>query len=107
MDYADDYDYVGTGENTVDPKDHMVQCTINVSANDYDKIKSSLSHLEGGDKYFDELETKRELAIMHEVRKQPGFSILDQVDNTIWEWEHEKQVTRRGDNNRYKLKYKY
>ena len=59
------------------------------------------------DEYFDELETKRELAIMHEVRKQPGFSILDQVDNTIWEWEHEKQVTRRGDNNRYKLKYKY
>lgn len=90
-----------TCEGGVDPKDHMVQCSITVSANDYESIKAALPT-----KYFDELETKRELAIMHEVRNMPGYSMLDKADNAIRAWSHEKQTTVRG-NVRYQLKYRY
>ena len=63
--------------------------------------------LENGNKYFDELETKREIATMKEVLKMPGRSMIEKVNNAINAWDDEKQITRRTDNNRYKLKYKY
>lgn len=84
-----------------DPKDHLVQCNITVSANDYETIKATLPT-----KYFDELELKREIGIMNEVREMPGYTMLDKVDNAIEAWSHERQTTVRG-NVRYKLKYKY
>ena len=114
MDYEDEYvekdwsvDSAAKHMEKTKAKDHMVQCTINVSANDYDKIKEKLSSLENGNKYFDELETKREIATMREVLKMPGRSMIEKIDNAINTWDNEKQITRRTDNNRYKLKYRY
>ena len=114
MEYEDEYveqdwsiDSASKHTERIKSKDHMVQCTINVSANDYDKIKEKLSSIENGNKYFDELETKREIATMKEVLKMPGRSMIEKVNNAINAWDDEKQITRRTDNNRYKLKYKY
>lgn len=84
-----------------DPKDHKVTCNLTVSANDYEKIKEALPV-----EYFDQLETKRELAIMHEVMKAPGYNLDQKIDNTIERWSNEKQSLVRGEV-RYKLKYKY
>ena len=85
-----------------DPQDHKVTCNITLSANDYDAVKAALPA-----EYFDQLETKRELEIMHEVRQMPGSSMLAKIDNAIEYWSHERQSTVRTDNNRYKLKYRY
>jgi len=91
-----------TAEASSDPKDHKVACTITLSANDYDAVKAALPA-----QYFDELETRRELEIMHQVRQMPGYSMLDKVDNAIEHWSHERQSLVRTENNRYKLKYRY
>lgn len=88
-------------EGSSDPRDHKVTCNLTVSTNDYEEIKSILPV-----KYFDQLETRRELAIMQEVMKSPGRSVIEKVDNTLDRWSHEKQTTVRGDV-RYKLKYRY
>lgn len=88
-------------EGTQDPKDHKVSVNLTVSSNDYEMLREKLPL-----KMFDELETKRELTIMHEVMKSPGQTMLDKVDNTVYAWEREKQTTVRGAT-RYKLKYRY
>ena len=90
-----------TTEGSSDPRDHKVTCNLTVSTNDYEEIKSILPV-----KYFDQLETRRELAIMQEVMRSPGRSVIEKVDNTLDRWSHEKQTTVRG-NVRYKLKYRY
>ena len=90
-----------TTEGSSDPRDHKVTCNLTVSTNDYEKIKAVLPV-----EYFDQLETKRELAIMREVMTSPGRGIIEKVDNTLDRWSHEKQTTVRGDV-RYKLKYRY
>ena len=84
-----------------DPKDHKVTCSLTVSANDYEDIKSKLPV-----QYFDQLETKREIAIMHEVWDSPGNNIYQKIDNTLERWSGEKQNLIR-DEVRYKLKYRY
>lgn len=98
--YEDDVDISTIFES--DPNDHKVTCNITLSANDYEAVKAALPQ-----KYFDELETRRELEIMRQVRQMPGYSMLDKVDNAIQHWSHERQSTVRTDNNRYKLKYRY
>jgi hypothetical protein len=81
-----------------DPKDHKVTCSsITISANDYDKVKAVLPAKE-----FDNLEIKRELAVMHEVIKHPGNTMIEKVDNTIEDWSKGQVLC-----DRYKLKYRY
>ena len=84
-----------------DPKDHKVTCNLTVSANDYEAIKAALPV-----QYFDQLETKRELAIMHEVMASPGNNLYQKIDNALARWGNEKQNLVRGEV-RYKLKYRY
>ncbi len=80
-----------------DPKDHKVTCSITISANDYDKVKAVLPAKE-----FDNLEIKREIAVMHEVIKHPGNTMIEKVDNTIEDWSKGQVLC-----DRYKLKYRY
>ena len=84
-----------------DPKDHKVTVNLTMSANDYNTVKSVLPT-----KYFDELETRREINIMNEVMKMPGKSITEKADYAIAMWSNQKQETVRT-NVRYKLKYRY
>ena len=87
-------------ESSHDPKDHAVNITLNVSANDYSTLKGSLSP-----DMLDKIELRRELAVMHEVANAEGGNIYQRIDNTIDKWSKEsnKKLIKLE---RYKLKYR-
>lgn len=101
VDAGPGYPDMCVNDSSCPSKNHKVECTLTVSANDYSSLKQILPP-----KYFDQLETKREIAIMKDVLAMPGYSISEKADNAIEAWSHEKQRTVRG-NVRYKLKYRY
>ncbi len=85
-----------------DAKDHKVTCQLTLSTNDYNEIKACLPP-----KYFDKVETRREIAIMQEVMRHEGNDMIQKIDNTIKDWETSKQESIKTDQSRYKLRYRY
>ena len=76
---------------------HNVQFTIPVNDESFHEIKDKIPR-----KFYEEIETRRELAIMRDVMSSKGNNILEKVDNTLKSWNEEKTTSKR-----YKLKYKY
>ena len=83
-----------------DPKDHSVGIYLNVSANDYNNLKATISP-----EVLDKIELRREIAVMHEVMASDGYSMIDKIDNTIDKWANEKNK-KLIKLERYKLKYR-
>ena len=77
---------------------HKINFTMEVNDKHYDSIKNLPREL------YDEIETRRELSIMHEVMSAKGYDIKEKIDNTLKSWENDTNVT---DNTRYRLKYRY
>lgn len=75
---------------------HKINFTMEVNDEHYDSIKENLPRA-----LYDEIETRRELTIMHEVMSAKGDDIYEKIGNTLKSWENET------DNTRYKLKYRY
>ena len=65
-------------------RNHNVTVRISLNANDYETLALALPA-----KVHTELETKREIAIMHEVLQHEGESMIEKIDNTIDDWEAE------------------
>ena len=78
---------------------HKINFTMEVNDKHYNSIKEKLPR-----ELYDEIETRRELSIMHEVMSAKGYDIKEKIDNTLKSWENDTNVT---DNTRYKLKYRY
>lgn len=78
---------------------HKINFTMEVNDKHYNSIKENLPR-----ELYDEIETRRELSIMHDVMSAKGYSIDEKICNTLKSWENDTNVT---DNTRYKLKYRY
>ena len=80
---------------------HEIKFKIKVKDEDFQSLKGKIPN-----KLFDEMEMRRELAIMNEVRKAKGNNILEKIGNTLDAWEKENNTVKIN-SMRYKLKYKY
>jgi hypothetical protein len=75
---------------------HKINFTMEVNDKYYDSIKENLPRA-----LYDEIETRRELTIMHEVMSAKGYDIDEKIYNTLKSWENE------CDYDRYKFKYRH
>lgn len=80
---------------------HEIKFKIKVKDEDFQSLKGKIPN-----KLFDEMEMRRELAIMNEVREAKGNNILEKIGNTLDAWEKENNTVKTN-NMRYKLKYKH
>ena len=99
---TDDY-----GDNVLvtcesDARDHNVTVQVSLSSNDYATLAAALP-----EKVHRELETKREIAIMHEVLQHDGGSIIEKIDNTIEDWESESHASIEIVPGLYKLQHRH
>ena len=85
-----------------DARNHNVKVSITLNPNDYEAISAVLPA-----KVHADLETRRELAVMHEVLKHEGKTMIDKIDNTIEEWESETTFEVQPSTDYYKLLYRY
>ena len=75
---------------------HKLNFTMEVGDETLHSIKENIPR-----KLYDEIETRRELAIMHEVMSAKGYDIDEKIHNTLKSWEKE------CDYDRYKFKYRH
>jgi len=83
---------------------HVVNFSMEIGDDKWHECKDKLPR-----GVYNEIETRRELAIMHEVLKADGFSIDEKLTNTAAEWILEKNSNKKPVVvvERYKLRYKY
>ena len=94
-----------THRNEVDPRTHKVSVQVEVSANDYDALKNTLSS-----EAFDKIQIHREMETMREVFAMEGGTIADKAENAIRVWscaDEDKPTPCVKIPEMYKLKYRY
>ena len=79
---------------------HTVNFSIKIGDQLWHEAKDKLP-----DGIYQDIETKRELAIMHEIMNSEGKTLDEKIDNTLDKWYNEEGQTTVYE--RYKLKYKY
>ena len=77
---------------------HVVKFEVEIGDQQWHECKDKLPK-----GVYQEMETRRELAIMNEVMHNDGRNLLEKIDNTIDSWKNEKVEYN---NNRYKLKHR-
>lgn len=77
---------------------HKVNFSIEIGDQQWHEAKDKLPK-----GIYQEIETRREIAIMQEVLKSKGKTIDEKIDNTLAIWYNNVEVVYQ----RYKLKYKY
>ena len=80
---------------------HRVDFSIEIGDQQWHESKDKLPK-----GIYQDIETHRELAIMHEVMKAEGNSLDEKLNNTAYAWSNDKS-TPVVKLERYKLRYKY